>query len=63
MLALEGAVTDLATANWDGLLEAAMKELGYDETFYRITVTGQDLRNPAAAAKLYKFHEIGRAHV
>lgn len=56
MLALEGAVTDLATANWDGLLEAAMKELGYDETFYRITVTGHDLRNPAAAARLYKFH-------
>lgn len=56
MLALEGVVTELATANWDGLLEAAMQELGYDETFYRITVTGDDLRNPAAAAKLYKFH-------
>lgn len=56
MLALEGVVTELATANWDGLLEAAMKELGYDETFYRITVTGADLRNPAAAANLYKFH-------
>ena len=56
MLALEGTVTELATANWDGLLEAAMKELGYDETFYRVTVTGADLRNPAAAARLYKFH-------
>lgn len=56
MLALEGAVTDFASANWDGLIEAAMKELGYDETFYRITVTGADLRNPAAAAILYKFH-------
>ena len=56
MLALEGAVTELATANWDGLLEAAMNELGYDETFYRITVTGVDLRNPMAAANLYKFH-------
>lgn len=56
MLALEGAVTDLATANWDGLLEAAMRELGHDETFFRITVTGDDLRNPAAAAILYKFH-------
>lgn len=56
MLALEGVVTELATANWDGLLEAAMRELGYDDTFYRTTVTGQDLRNPAAAAKLYKFH-------
>lgn len=56
MLALEGVVTELATANWDGLLEAAMRELGYDENFYRITVTGEDLRNPAAAAILYKFH-------
>lgn len=56
MLALEGVVTDLATANWDGLLEAAMQELGHDETFYQITITGEDLRNPAAAAKLYKFH-------
>lgn len=56
MLALEGAVTQFASANWDGLLEAAMKELGHDEAFYRITVTGADLRNPAAAAILYKFH-------
>ena len=56
MLALEGVVTELATANWDGLLEAAMRELGYPETFYRITVTGEDLRGPAAAAVLYKFH-------
>ncbi|AMV41753.1 SIR2 family protein [Paraburkholderia caribensis] len=56
MLALEGVVTELASANWDGLLEAAMQELGYDESFYRITVTGEDLRNPAAAAILYKFH-------
>jgi hypothetical protein len=56
MLALEGTVADLATANWDGLLEAAMKELGYVETFYRITVTGEDLRGPIAKAKLYKFH-------
>jgi hypothetical protein len=56
ILALEGAVTELATANWDGLLEAAMDELGHGEAFYRITVTGEDLRNPAAAAILYKFH-------
>jgi hypothetical protein len=55
MLALEGAVTKLATANWDGLLEAAMAELGYPDT-YRVTVTGDDLRGRAAAAILYKFH-------
>lgn len=56
MLALEGVIIELATANWDGLLEAAMRELGHPETFYRITVTGEDLRGPAAAAVLYKFH-------
>lgn len=55
MLALEGAITKLATANWDGLLEAAMAELGYPDT-YQVTVTGDDLRGPAAAAILYKFH-------
>ncbi|MER9174403.1 SIR2 family protein [Mesorhizobium sp. M0955] len=56
MLALEGAIADLATANWDGLLEAAMKELGHPVSFFRITVTGEDLRGPAAAVTLYKFH-------
>ncbi len=58
MLVLEGTVTDLASANWDGLLEAAMNELGYadPESVYQITVTGEDLRGPPAAAKLYKFH-------
>lgn len=55
MLALEGVVTKLATANWDGLLEAATAELGCPNT-YRVTVTGDDLRGPAAAAILYKFH-------
>lgn len=56
MLALEGAVTELASANWDGLLEAAIRELGHGENFYRITVTGEDLRDGAANATLYKFH-------
>lgn len=55
MLALEGVVTKLATANWDGLLEAAMAELGHPN-IYQVTVTGDDLRGPAAAAILYKFH-------
>ncbi|WP_223542756.1 SIR2 family protein [Pseudomonas sp. BF-RE-26] len=56
MLALEGAVADLATANWDGLLEAAMEELGYSASAYQVTVTGSDLRGPPLAASLYKFH-------
>lgn len=56
ILALEGTVTQLATANWDGLLEAAVRELGYDDTFYCVTVTGDDLRSQAAQTTLYKFH-------
>ena len=56
VLALEGVVTKLATANWDGLLEAAMVELGYPKDFYQVTVTGDDLRGPPAAAILFKFH-------
>lgn len=56
MLALEGAATELASANWDGLIEAAILELGHGEDFYQITVTGNDLRNPGANAKLFKFH-------
>ncbi|KQP23354.1 hypothetical protein ASF43_05695 [Pseudorhodoferax sp. Leaf267] len=56
MLSLEGAFSLLASANWDGLLEAGVRELGHPET-YRVTVTGEDLRSPAAAvATLYKFH-------
>lgn len=56
MLALEGVITQIATANWDGLLEGAMRELGYADDFYQITVTGKDLRGPPAAVVLYKFH-------
>jgi len=56
MLVLEGAVSELASANWDGLLEAAMAELGHPPDYYRSTVTGEDLRGPAQAARLYKFH-------
>nr|WP_223217203.1 SIR2 family protein [Rhizobium cauense] len=57
MLALEGSVGSVATANWDGLLEAAIRDLGYDpRTFFQITVDGDDLRGPPAAGIVYKFH-------
>lgn len=61
LLALEGAVTDVATPNWDGLIEAAMAELGYADAVFKVTVTGEDLRDPQAAhATLYKFHGCAR---
>lgn len=56
ILALEGVITEIATANWDGLLEAAAIELEYQETLYRVCVTGTDFRGPATAARLLKFH-------
>ena len=56
ILVLEGVVTHLVSANWDGLLEAAIKELGHAEFIYRICVTGVDFRGPSTAATLLKFH-------
>ncbi|TBA13870.1 SIR2 family protein (plasmid) [Rhizobium ruizarguesonis] len=56
ILALEGAVSEIATPNWDGLLEGALVELGHPLTSFQITVEGADLRGPPAATKLYKFH-------
>ena len=56
MLVLEGVVSDLATANWDGLLEAAMVELGRPNETFRVAVTGDDLRGPLGIGTLYKFH-------
>jgi hypothetical protein len=56
MLVLEGVVADLATANWDGLLEAAMVELGRPNETFRVAVTGDDLHGPPGIGTLYKFH-------
>lgn len=56
MLVLEGVVSELATANWDSLLEAAMVELGRPREAFRVAVTGGDLRGPPGIGTLYKFH-------
>jgi hypothetical protein len=56
ILALEGVVTNIASANWDGLLEAAANELGQDQTLYRVCITEADFRGPSTAARLLKFH-------
>lgn len=56
MLVLEGVVSDVATANWDGLLEAAMRELGRPNETFRVVVTGGDLQGPPGIGILYKFH-------
>lgn len=56
MLVLEGVVSELATANWDGLLETAMVELGRPNETFRVAVTGDDLHGPPGIGTLYKFH-------
>ncbi|MDG3578970.1 SIR2 family protein [Rhizobium sp. YJ-22] len=56
MLVLEGVVSDLATANWDGLLEAAMVELGRPNETFLVAVTGGDLHGPPGIGRSYKFH-------
>lgn len=60
ILVLEGVVSELATSNWDALLEAAMEELGQSGNPYTVAVKGDDLKGPAAIAKLYKFHGCAR---
>lgn len=56
MLVLEGVVSDLATANWDGLIETAVVELGRTDETFCVAVTGDDLHGPPGIGTLYKFH-------
>ena len=57
ILLLEGVLPDLPTANWDGLIEAAVDELtDAAGTALRICVTPEDLRQPPLLTRLLKFH-------
>jgi hypothetical protein len=56
ILILEGACSDLASANWDGLIESAMAEMTGGQPALSVCARPEDLRNPAARARLIKFH-------
>ncbi len=57
ILAIEGVVPDVASANWDGLIEAAVDELTETSgTTLRICVRAEDLREPPLPTRLLKFH-------
>jgi hypothetical protein len=57
ILVLEGVLEDIATANWDGLIEAAMEELTERSgTALQICVRAEDLRDTPLLARLLKFH-------
>lgn len=57
LLIAEGVASDIATANWDGLIEVADQELrGTNPASIKVCVRKEDLRGPPARARLIKFH-------
>ncbi|WP_395004510.1 SIR2 family protein [Undibacterium sp.] len=55
ILAIEGAASDIASANWDGLIEKAISELS-TESSLAVFVRAEDTRGIQQSPKLYKFH-------
>lgn len=56
ILVLEGAVKEIASANWDGLIEAAQTELCGAVPVIQVCIRAEDLRQPRLHARLLKFH-------
>lgn len=56
ILVLEGVVTEMASANWDGLIEAAQSELSSERSVIQLCIRAEDLRRPRLQARLLKFH-------
>jgi hypothetical protein len=57
ILVLEGVVPDIASANWDGLIESAVNELTSSSgTALLVCVRAEDLRGPPLLTRLLKFH-------
>jgi hypothetical protein len=56
ILVLEGACSDLASANWDGLIEGAVATMTGGQLALSVCARPEDLRNPAPRGRLIKFH-------
>lgn len=56
ILILEGASSDIASANWDGLVEKAVDMLTMGQPTLVVCVRPEDLREPQLRARLFKFH-------
>lgn len=56
ILVLEGACSDLASANWDGLIEGAVAVMTGGQLALSVCARPEDLRNPAPRGRLIKFH-------
>jgi hypothetical protein len=56
ILILEGAVNEIASANWDGFIEAAVERLAGLRGNLQVVVDPGHLRDAPAKARLLKFH-------
>jgi len=57
ILVLEGVLENVATANWDGLVEAAVNELTEGSgTALQVCVRAEDFREQPLLSRLLKFH-------
>lgn len=56
LLLLEGAFETIPCANWDGLIEAAVRDLSGSDNSLQVIVDPERLRDPPAQARLVKFH-------
>lgn len=57
ILILEGAIQEIASANWDGFIEAAVERLSNGiPGVLQVVVDPDQLRGPAGRARLLKFH-------
>ena len=56
ILLLEGVSSDIASANWDGLVEKAVDTLTGGAPALVVYVRSEDLREPQQRARLFKFH-------
>lgn len=57
ILVIEGALADIASANWDELIETAVAQLTHGTAdILRVCVRPDDFREPPLRARLLKFH-------
>lgn len=55
-LVMEGLVTELPSANWDGLIEKAIGEIAGEASVLKVCVRSEDLQAANQMATLIKFH-------
>lgn len=57
ILTLEGVIQEIPSANWDGLIEAAIQELAVEPAqSLEVYVLNPDFQDPRTAPRLLKFH-------